>query len=77
MVAERILWVTGSTIGCWDGCEILDRVRDVIGWAECVGCAFGVGIVGWVALTGTLGAGCVARRSSIHLSLSKADGRRS
>ena len=77
MVAERVLWATGSTVGCWAGCKILDRVRDVMGWAEGVGCAGGVGGVSWGALDGTLGASCVARRCSIHLSLSKADGRRS
>ena len=62
MVAKRVLRATGSTVGCWDVGEILDRVQDAIGYAVGVGCAVGVGGVSWGALDGTLGAECVARR---------------
>ena len=76
MVAERVLQAIGLTVGCWAGCEILDHVHDAMGLTKDVGCAFGVGGVNWAALAGTLEAGCVTRRRSIHVSLSEADGRR-
>ena len=77
MVAGHVMWATGSIIGCCAGCVILDCIRDATGWAEGVGCAFGADLVGWAALAGTLGAGCLARKRSIHLFLSEANGKRS
>ena len=45
-----------------------------MGWAEGVGCDVGVGAVSWGVLDGTLGTSCVARKRSIHLSLSRPTG---
>ena len=76
MVAELILRATVLTIRCWAGCKILDRVQDVMGWENGVGCVIVVDGVSWGALDGAFGAGYLARRRSIHVSLSEADRRR-